>query len=51
MKIKKLEISQTNFINKLDQYLSIREENSDTIEKTVDSILTNIKKNGDRSLR
>ncbi len=51
MKIKKLEISQTNFINKLDQYLSIRVENSDTIEKTVDSILTNIKKNGDRSLR
>ena len=51
MKIKKLNISQTNFVNKLDKHLSLKQKNSETIEKTVDTILNTVKKNGDKGLK
>ena len=51
MKIKKLKISQTNFINKLDEHLSFKQGNSDAVEKSVDDILNTIKKNGDSGLK
>ena len=51
MKIKKLNISQTNFENKLDKHLSLKQQNSEKVEKTVDTILNAIKKNGDSGLK
>tara|TARA_B100001121_G_scaffold305344_1_gene322519 strand:+ start:211 stop:1500 length:1290 start_codon:yes stop_codon:yes gene_type:complete len=51
MKIKKLNISQTNFVNKLDKHLSLKQINSEKVEKTVDTILNAIKKNGDSGLK
>ena len=44
MKIKKLNISQTNFLEKLDKHLSLKQQNSERVEKTVDTILNTIKK-------
>ena len=51
MKIKKLNVSQTNFLDKLDKHLSLEQQNSETVEKTVDTILNTIKENGDSGLK
>ena len=50
MKIKTLDSSSIGFINNLSDYLSFRVKNSIHIDKTVDEILNNIRKYGDRAL-
>ncbi len=50
MKIKTLNALQPNFNQKLTKYLSIKNDNTNIVEKTVNLILEEIKKNGDRAL-
>ena len=51
MKIKKIKINQANFTTKLDNHLSVKQKNSEKVEKTVERILNDIKNNGDDGLR
>ncbi len=50
MKIKTLDTSNSSFLNDLSEYLSLRVKNSAYIEKSVDQILNNVRKNGDKAL-
>ena len=50
MKIKILDSSRTGFMKNLSDYLSFRVKNSISIDKSVDKILSNIRKYGDRAL-
>ena len=51
MKIKQLNTSQANFNKRLDDHLSFKQGNYETVDKTVDKILKKIEENGDSSLR
>ena len=51
MKIKILNTSQTNFTKKLDDHLSFKQGNYESVEKTVDKILKKIQGSGDSGLR
>ena len=50
MKIKTLDISQTNFNKDLDKHLKFKVKNSKAIEDSVSKILDDIKKNKDKAL-
>ena len=50
MKIKTLDISQTNFNKDLDEHLKFKVKNSKAIEDSVSKILDDIKKNKDKAL-
>tara|TARA_B100001113_G_scaffold59229_1_gene44741 strand:+ start:254 stop:1543 length:1290 start_codon:yes stop_codon:yes gene_type:complete len=50
MKIKNLDTSSKRFMDDLSDYLDLRVKNSIPIEKSVDQILSDIKKNGDQAL-
>ena len=51
MKIKLLNTSQANFNRKLNDHLSFKQDNFESVEKTVDKILKKIEENGDSGLR
>ena len=51
MKIKILNTSQTNFTKKLNDHLSFKQGNYESVEKTVDKILKKIQGSGDSGLR
>ena len=51
MKIKILNTSQTNFTKKLNDHLSFKKGNYESVEKTVDKILKKIEGSGDSGLR
>ena len=51
MKIKILNTSQTNFTKKLNDHLSFKQGNYESVEKTVDKILKKIEGSGDSGLR
>ena len=51
MKIKVLNTSQTNFNKKLNNHLSFKQVNYESVEKTVDKILKKIEETGDSSLK
>ena len=51
MKIKLLNTSQANFNKKLNDHLSFKQENYESVEKTVDKILKKIQGSGDSGLR
>ena len=51
MKIKLLNTSQANFNKKLNDHLSFKQGNYESVEKTVDKILKKIEENGDSGLR
>ena len=51
MKIKILNTSQTNFTKKLNDHLSFKQGNCESVEKTVDKILKKIQGSGDSGLR
>ena len=50
MKIKLLNTSQANFNKKLNDHLSFKQGNYESVEKTVDKILKKIEDNGDRAV-
>ncbi len=50
MKIKTLDTSNSSFSNDLSEYLSLRVKNSAYVEKSVDQILNDVRKNGDKAL-
>ncbi len=51
MKIKLLNTSQANFNKRLNDHLSFKQDNYESVEKTVDKILKKIEENGDSGLR
>ena len=51
MKIKLLNTSQANFNRKLNDHLSFKQGNYESVEKTVDKILKKIEEYGDSGLR
>ena len=51
MKIKLLNTSQANFKKRLNDHLSFKQDNFESVEKTVDKILKKIEENGDSGLR
>ena len=51
MKIKILNTSQANFDSKLSDHLSFKQENYESVEKSVDKILKKIEESGDTGLR
>ena len=51
MKIKLLNTSQANFNKRLNDHLSFKQENFESVEKTVDKILKKIEETGDNGLR
>ena len=51
MKIKLLNTSQANFNKRLNDHLSLKLDNYESVEKTVDKILKKIEKHGDSGLR
>ena len=51
MKIKLLNTSQANFNKNLNDHLSFKQGNYESVEKTVDKILKKIEENGDSGLR
>ena len=51
MKIKVLNTSQANFIKKLNNHLSFKQVNYESLEKTVDKILKKIVETGDSGLK
>ena len=51
MKIKVLNTSQTNFNKKLNNHLSFKQVNYESVERTVDKILKKIEETGDSSLK
>ena len=51
MKIKLLNTSQANFNKRLNDHLSFKQGNYESVEKTVDKILKKIEENGDSGLR
>ena len=50
MKIKLLNTSQANFNKRLNDHLSLKLDNYESVEKTVDKILKKIEKHGDSGL-
>ena len=51
MKVKLLNTSQANFNKRLNDHLSFKQDNYESVEKTVDKILKKIEENGDSGLR
>ena len=51
MKIKILNTSQANFDSRLSDHLSFKQENYESVEKSVDKILKKIEESGDTGLR
>ena len=51
MKIKLLDTSQANFNKRLNDHLSFKQGNYESVEKTVDKILKKIEEYGDSGLK